>query len=176
MVATLDVLVQDGFAHLTMEGVADRAGVGKASLYRRWPNKVALVVDTLRRQAERRVHLPDTGSVHDDMLAYLRMIVRSKRTESDVLSAVSHEVANNPELADAVRHEILPVLMDPVRAIIQRGVERGELPPSTDVELLMAVGPALMHHRRLASGHPLDERFARRIVEQFFPRTRRPPA
>jgi AcrR family transcriptional regulator len=176
MVATLDVLVQDGFAHLTMEGVADRAGVGKASLYRRWPNKVALVVDTLRRHAEQRVHLPDTGSVHDDMLAYLRTIVRTKRTEPDVVSAVGQEVASNPELADALRHEILPVLMDPVRTIIQRGIDRGELPPSTDVELLMAVGPALMHHRRLATGQPMDERFARRIVEQFFPRTRRPPA
>ena len=170
MVATLDVLVQDGFAHLTMEGVADRAGVGKASLYRRWPNKVALVVETLRRLAEQQVVLPDTGTVHDDMLAYLRAIVRTKRTESEVLSAVGHEVASNAELAKAVRQEILPVLWKPVATIIQRGIDRGELPPSTDVDLVMAVGPALVHHRRMTTGQPADERYARRIVEQFFPR------
>jgi AcrR family transcriptional regulator len=175
MVATLDGLVQDGFAHLTMEGVADRAGVGKASLYRRWPNKVALVVDTLRRLAEERIVLPDTGSVHDDMLAYLRAIVRTKRTESEVLSAIGHEVASHAELAEALRQEILPVLSKPVATIIRRGIERGELPPSTDVDLLVAIGPALVHHRRMTTGQAADERFARRIVEQFFPRAGRRP-
>jgi AcrR family transcriptional regulator len=173
MVATLDGLVHDGFAHLTMEGVADRAGVGKASLYRRWPNKVALVVDTLRRLAEERIVLPDTGTVHDDMLAYLRAIVRTRRTESEVLSAIGHEVASNAELAKALRQEILPVLSRPVVTIIRRGIERGELPPSTDVDLLAAVGPALVHHRRMTTGQGADERFARRIVEQFYPRPAR---
>ncbi len=173
MVATLDALVQEGLAHLTMEGVADRAGVGKASLYRRWPNKVALVVGALRRLAEQRVVLPDTGTVHDDMLAYLRAMVRTRQAESEVIAAVGQEVATNEELAKALRQEIFPVLSTPVAAIIRRGVERGELSPSTDVELLLAVVPALMHHRRMTTGQRPDERFARRIVEQFFPKAPR---
>jgi AcrR family transcriptional regulator len=173
MVATRDALVQDGFAHLTMEGVADRAGVGKASLYRRWPNKVALVAEALRRLAEQRMVVPDTGSVHDDMLAYLRSIVRTRRTESEVLEAIGHEVAANAELGQALRQEILPVVSRPLATIIQRGIDRGELPPSTDMDLMMALVPALVHHRRMSTGQPPDERFARRIVEQFFPKGRR---
>jgi AcrR family transcriptional regulator len=173
-VATVDVLVRDGFGHLTMEEVADRAGVGKASLYRRWPNKVALVVDVLGRLADSRVDVPDTGSVHDDVLSFLRAIVRTKRTESELLAAVSAEVGCNPELSEAFRKEFLGGLQARLRTIVQRGVDRGELPPSTDIDLLAAVGPALFHLTRLVTGEPIDERLVRRIVDQFFTKPARP--
>jgi AcrR family transcriptional regulator len=172
-VATVDVLLRDGFAHLTMEEVADRAGVGKASLYRRWPNKVALVVDAVRRMADQWVEVPDTGSVHDDMLGFFRAIVRTKRTETEVMSVVSSEAACNPELASAFRKEFLGTFRTQLEAIVQRGVDRGELPAGTDVELLAGVGPALVHQNRLMTGQPMDERFVRRVVDQFFPKPAR---
>jgi AcrR family transcriptional regulator len=171
-VATVDVLLRDGFAGLTMEEVADRAGVGKASLYRRWPNKVALVVDAVHRLAEDWVEVPDTGSVREDMLGFLRAIVRTKRTETEVFTVVSSEAACNPELAVAFRKEFLSGLDESLRMIVQRGVDRGELPPQTDVELVAALGPALVHHHRMTTGQPMDERFVRRIIDQFFPKAK----
>jgi AcrR family transcriptional regulator len=171
--ATVDVLLREGFARLTMEEVADRAGVGKASLYRRWPNKAALVVDALQQVADQWVQVPDTGSVHDDMLGFLRAIVRTKRTETEVLSAIGAEVACNAELAEAFRTVFLGGLHAQLRTIVQRGVDRGELPPSTDVEMLAAVGPAVFHHQRLLTGGSLDERTVRRIVDQFYPKPSR---
>jgi AcrR family transcriptional regulator len=172
-VATVDVLLREGYAHLTMEEVADRAGVGKASLYRRWPNKVALVVDAVRRMADQWVEVPDTGSVHDDMLGFFRSIVRTKRTETEVMSVVSAEASCNPELAAAFRQEVLGSFKTQLEAIVQRGMDRGELPAGTDVELLAGVGPALVHQHRLMTGEHMDERFVRRVVDQFYPKPAR---
>jgi AcrR family transcriptional regulator len=173
MVATIDLLEREGFARLTMEGVAERAGVGKASLSRRWPNKVALVVEVVRRLAQPQVDLPDTGNLHDDMLAYVRIIVRSRRAKADILGAVGNELVSHPELAQAFRTEILAVLRSKFTILLQRGIDRGELPASTDVELLADLAPALLHHRHLSTGEPMDERLMRRIVDQFFPKAPR---
>ena len=90
-----------------------------------------------------------------------------------MLSAISAEVACNPELGTAFRQEFLAGLQAQLQTIVRRGVDRGELPETTDVELLAAVGPGLLHHHRVMTGEPMDERLARRIVDQFFPKRRR---
>lgn len=171
LAAALSIVAEEGYARLTMEGVAARTGVGKASLYRRWATKEALILDALNSDPGL-PSPPDTGSVRGDMSAYLRTMVGYRRTHSQAISALSGEAACNPELGAAFRANILAPLLESLEAMVTRGVARGELPAGTDVRLLASVPPALLFQHLVLGGSVPDEQFVDRIVAQFFPATR----
>jgi len=165
----LRMLAEAGYARLTMDQVAARAGVGKASLYRRYPTKESLVLEAIRYRHERgRPDVPDTGSLYRDMLGYLRALIRYRQEHAAGLQAVAGEVMVNPELAAGFRRQVAGGLLAGFRTIVSRAVERGELPPETDLELLAMLPLSLVHHLRLLGGDPVDERHAKRIADQFF--------
>jgi AcrR family transcriptional regulator len=164
----LRMLAEAGYARLTMDAVAARAGVGKASLYRRFPTKERLVLEAIRHRHEHeRPGVPDTRSLHRDVLGYLRALIRHRQEQAEGLQAVASEVLVNPELRAEFRHQVAEGLLAGFRVIVGRAVARGELPPGTDVELLAMLPLALLHQLRLA-GEPVDERQAKRIADQFF--------
>jgi AcrR family transcriptional regulator len=165
--ATLQLLAEDGYAQLTVERIAARAGVGKASLYRRWPDKVSIVLEAVGRNPER-PSPPDTGSLRGDALAYLRTLVRYRTLHSDAISAISSEALCNAQFGDAFRTAMAEPTIAGMRTILQRAIERGEFAPDTDVELLSSVPQALLLTRRLFAGRHSDEAFVERIVHQFF--------
>jgi AcrR family transcriptional regulator len=163
------MLAEEGYARLAMDRVASRAGVGKASLYRRWPTKEALVLEAIRhRVGEGRPAVSDTGSLRRDMLTYLRALIRYRQAHSAAVYSVAGEALTNPALAEAFRLQVADSMLAGLRTIVGRGVQRGELPPSADVELLACLPLALLHHLRVLLGEPVDERQAKRIVDQFF--------
>lgn len=167
--ATVDLLAGQGYSRLTMDRVARKAAVAKTSLYRRWPTKEALVIDAIgyARLAERPA-VPDTGSLHGDMLGFLRAQVRYRRDQSDAIAALTSEMLANRTLADAFCGQVNADRTAGFRTIIERAVQRGELPASTDVELLVALPFALVHYHRVLTGEPPDEALAKRIADQFF--------
>ena len=127
--ATLRLLGEVGYARMTMEQVAARAGVGKASLYLRWPSKVALVADAIQRLRPDLVPaVPDTGTLPGDMRAFLRELMRHRGTAAAALSAVVGEAASNPEMREAFRRGVVPALQDSVRLIVQRAVDAASCP------------------------------------------------
>jgi AcrR family transcriptional regulator len=140
--ATLELLVEVGFSALTVEGVASRAGVGKATIYRRWPSKLPLVVEAFGQ-------LPgfeeaDTGSLADDLKKMLRgyLNVFNSTPLSAVLPSLAGERTHNPELSELFE----PVSKDrrrPLVAAFERAVERGEIGAELDLELAadLVVGP-----------------------------------
>jgi AcrR family transcriptional regulator len=140
--ATLALLVEVGFSALTVEGVANRAGVGKATIYRRWTSKLPLIVEAFGQ-------LPgfedcDTGTLAGDLKQMLRhyLEVFNSSALSAVLPSLAGERFHNPELA--VLFE--PVSMNRRRPLIralERARERGEIPGDTDLELAadLVVGP-----------------------------------
>jgi AcrR family transcriptional regulator len=168
--STLSLLGEVGYAQLTMEQVAARARVGKASLYLRWPSKVALVADAIQRLSPDLVPpVPDTGSLPGDMREFLRHLVRPRSAAAEAaLPAVAGEAASNPEMREAFRRGVAPTLVESVRAIVQRAVDRGDLPASTDVELLAVLPMALLQQLRLTEERRPDEQMADRIVAQFY--------
>src|SRR5579864_2191010 len=97
LIAAVDLLGEVGYARLTMDQVVARAGVGKASLYLRWPNKVALVAEAIQHRSGAVPEVPDTGSLREDMLAFLRALLRAKSTAQRAVAAVTGEIASNPE-------------------------------------------------------------------------------
>jgi len=164
----IDILSQQGFSALTMESVAERAGVGKASLYRRWPNKTALVIAAVRQQIEPVHPLPDTGSIASDVRQYLEAAVRSHQSALPALSAVMAEVQTHPELYKALHRDVLVEGLRDLTELIERAVIRQQLPVSTDVELLASVGLAVFPLAHLITGKPPDADLIRRLVQQFF--------
>lgn len=165
--ATLELLAEEGYAQLTVERIAARAGVGKASLYRRWPDKVSIVLEAVSRNPER-PSAPDTGSLRGDALTYLRTLVRYRTLYFDAISAISGEASSDERFGDAFRAGMTEPTIAGMREIIERAVESGELPPGTDIALLSSLPAALLLAQRLVAGRHPDDAFAERIVDQFF--------
>lgn len=168
LAATMDLLAEIGYARLTMDQVAVRARVGKASAYLRWPNKVALVAEAIQHRAAVVPDVPDTGSLREDMRTFLRALLRSKSAAQRALAAVTGEIASNPELAKAWRQGVAGRLLARVRELVQRAVARGELPASSDVELLSLVPLTLLQSWRQGHDQSPDDTVVERIVDQFF--------
>lgn len=168
LAAAVELLAEVGFARLTMDQVAARAGVGKASLYLRWSSKVALVAEAIQHRSALEPEVPDTGNLREDMRAFLRALLRGRSAAQRALAAVSGEVASHPELRAAWRRSTSAALTACVRTIVERAIERGELPPATDVELLSALPLTLLQNWRLEHEKGPDDAVVDRIVEQFY--------
>jgi AcrR family transcriptional regulator len=159
--ATIDILLKDGYDGLTMAGVAQRAGVSTATLYRRYESKVDLVVGcitTLKEEAHQPI---DTGSLAGDIRALVLDGCVAFTSESvGLMKALIGEVQRNPELGEAVRERIVAQRTDPGHHLIERAVERGEIAAPADPELAlqMIMGPFMF--RALVSGEPIDDEFA----------------
>ena len=171
--ATVDLLGEVGYARLTMDEVAVRAGVAKASLYLRWPNKVALVADALQHRARAVPQVPDTGSLPGDMRVFLAALLRSRHEASRALAAVSGEIATNPELRQAWHRGLAGMLTSCLRVIVERAVDRGEIPVGSDAELLSQLPLSLLQNWRLEHRDQPGQEVIERIVRQFY--TPRPP-
>ena len=171
--ATVELLGEAGYARLTMDQVAARARVSKSSLYLRWPNKVALVADALQHRARAVPQVPDTGSLPGDMRVFLAALLRSRHEASRALAAVSGEIATNPELRQAWHRGLAGMLTGCLRVIVERAVDRGEIPVGSDVELLAQLPLSLLQNWRLEHRDQPGQEVIERIVRQFY--TPRPP-
>jgi AcrR family transcriptional regulator len=166
--AAIQLVVEDGYPALTMERIAVRASVSRAALYRRWPNKVELVVDAIESLVKAQGTLPDTGRLRDDFVEFLRTLVRNRSADMEGYEALIAAAMGDPELGNRCRDTLLVRFSDSFRAMVTRAVGRGELPVGTDIELLADVVPALALYRAQTTGQRLDEQFIDRMAEQFF--------
>jgi AcrR family transcriptional regulator len=166
--SVMDLLGEAGYGHLTMEQVAARAKVSKDSLYRRFPDKLALVTDALAHRARAVPDVPDTGSLPSDMRAFLRALLASRGTAQRALAGVSSEIAVNPELRSAWHRGIGGMLAGCVRQIVTRAAARGERPPDADVDLLSQLPLSLLQNWRLEHGGQPGDDVVDRIVRQFY--------
>lgn len=165
--AALSLLAERPLADISVEEVAARAGVGKASVYRRWPSKGTLAFDAFVNEFGRRHPAVDTGSFPGDLLADLRAWVRAVRatTIGRTLRGLLAEVQRDPDLADAWKERFVEPMRAQHRAMVERAILRGEVPPGTDVDFLLDLlyGPA---YHRLLHGHlPLNDAFVVGVVD-----------
>lgn len=164
--AAVDLFAERGFEGFSVEDVADRAGVSKATVYRRYPSKVDLVVEAASCLAADEITFPDTGSLRDDVRGLARSLVETFRTSpaGRVMPVMTFERRRYPEL-DAGYRRFLADRKTRTREILRRGIERGELPPDTDVAVMgsMLVGP--IFHRLMITQEPLDNAFVDALVD-----------
>jgi AcrR family transcriptional regulator len=134
--ATLDVLDEDGYERLSMEAVAHRAGVHRPAVYRRWPNKLELVVAALCSTRAEPVD-PDTGDTRADLVAIVTDSVRSMHENPRMRVGLRMLVgaSTDDELAVVVNERIVEPRRAIARRVVARGIERGTLRPDTDPDL-----------------------------------------
>jgi len=164
--AAARILRRDGFAGLTMERVAAESGAAKTTLYRRWPTKAALCMDLYLDVAGRELHDPDTGDVARDLEHILLSVVRlqTRTVAGPAFLGLIAEAQLNPQSRSAFLGEFAERRRGVTCAALRRAIRRGELRPSTDVDLVVdALGGAVTF--RLLQGHaPLNQRFAAALV------------
>jgi TetR/AcrR family transcriptional regulator, regulator of autoinduction and epiphytic fitness len=170
--ATLDLLAEHGYGAVTIEAVAARSGVAKSTIYRHWPGRVELILDAFH-ELKPPVAPPADGDVRETVIAVLENLARvvDKSTWSMCLPSLIDAAAHDPEarkLHGRISTEGRRSLVD----LLATGVERGELPPDLDPDLMAEalVGPILL--RRLMSLPPFDPAQVRTLVDQLIPPVR----
>lgn len=164
--AARQLLIEDGFAGLRLEHVAARAGVGKATIYRRWRSKEELAQALLADLAAPHIAVADADDTREELLAAVLNPMRAV-TESDfgpVIRALLSQIAMNPRLGDPFRATVVQARRDEIARLIGRGIERGDLRPDADVEVAteLLVGPVYF---RLMFGGELTREFAESVVD-----------
>jgi AcrR family transcriptional regulator len=167
--ATLDAFETCGYAGVSIEGVAARAGVSKATVYRRFATKADLVVEAVKAGLQIEDVLPDTGDVRADLVAMMRPLMHHLRGKHGrLLVRFATERAGNPDLAEAFDRSVVGRKREHMRYLVRSAVERGDLPADADVELIAEAGPAYVWHHALY-GLALDDDLPERIVGMILP-------
>lgn len=158
--AALAELAESGYGGLNVEAVARRAGVHKTTVYRQWPDRERLVTDALMHRSDAELPVPDTGALRSDLVA-LGMAVVAQLTQPRVTTLIRMLVAEGPRL---------PAFRETARAfwtarfertawVVQRAIDRGELPPETNVPMVLESLIAPLYLRLLVTGGDLSEEF-----------------
>ncbi|WP_328386529.1 TetR/AcrR family transcriptional regulator [Streptomyces sp. NBC_00400] len=137
--AVFEELAAVGFARMSIEGIARRAGVGKTAVYRRWRSKLHLVLDVVSAVAAAGMPTPDTGSLSGDVRMLLEVAARALRhpMASQIVPDLLAEAARSPELAGALKAALHDSQEGVATAMVARAVERGEIPAGADGRLAL---------------------------------------
>lgn len=165
--ATYELLSEVGFDRMTVDEIARRAGASKASIYRRWSGKENLVVDLVcnHLETETSPEPPDTGSLRDDLAAVYTAFCRTLEYKHGLIIGLMPAVLTTPTLAEALRGNVPRPDITGTVPLLERAVARGELPGTVDAGRLREVAEAVVWHRLLIAGKPLDEPFVRDTVD-----------
>ena len=162
--ATQDLLIEEGFERLTMDAVAQRCGASKATIYRRWPGKVALVVAAAGALFQA-PDLPDTGDLREDLLACGRAYVQKGGRTAEVLASVISASRHDPALREASRQTLGAPYAGLFDRVLTRAVERGLVPAGLDLETLAQVFPAFAYQKVAARGLLVGDDDVVRVVD-----------
>ncbi|MET0931502.1 MAG: TetR/AcrR family transcriptional regulator [Aeromicrobium sp.] len=174
--AAIDVLVRDGYDRLSMEGVATAAGVGKATVYRRWSSKAELVIDAMAT-LKPAIDSIDTGSLEGDieLMVVASCSPRSQRL-LEVMVSICSALPREPELLEAFRTRFTEPRIERISQMLERARRRGELGPDIDVPMAASLVPSLMLQRALMTGQPAGRAYAEQVVGSvLLPVLGRPP-
>jgi AcrR family transcriptional regulator len=163
LAAAIEGLQEHGYAALTIEGIAARAGVGKQTIYRWWPSKADVVLDAMLDLAATRIAIPDAGSLPADLSAFLSATFR-QHGQRTVLIGLMAEALLDPVFAVAFRDRFLFRRRDALRVVLDRAAARGEIAADLDPELLIDVVYGVLWYRLLLDHAPLDEDAGRELA------------
>lgn len=167
--ATLDLAAEVGYAGLSIEAVGRRAGVGKHTIYRRWPSKAALLLDALSRVWTNDLDYRDTGDVRGDLR---EQFLRSGRSLSSppigpVYRAVIAEAQADEDLRAALHERLLVTVERSTLDRITRAQDAGELTTGADLEFAAEVLCGTLYYRSLLSTRPIDEAAVDGLLDMF---------
>ena len=168
LVATQELLLERGYADLTIEGIAARAAVGKQTIYRWWPSRAALVLEAYLAGEEAVPPPPEGRSVRDDVHALLGWLIAvlAEPTGGPVVAGLVADLQHDADLARGFRRDVVPARREAMLAALERGRARGEIRADADLELAVDALHGPVFYRLLLSGVPLDDAFVDRLADQ----------
>ncbi|ALB47940.1 TetR/AcrR family transcriptional regulator [Clostridium beijerinckii] len=167
--AAYDLLLESGFGSVTIEKIAEKAGVSKATIYKWWSNKAAVVMDAFFDAAVVRLPVPDTGSTMDDIIIQVNNLANFLTSrEGKVINEIIAEGQSDQKLAETYRTVYFKPRRLDSRYILERGISRGELKEDLDIELVMDLVFGPLFYRLLITGDIVDENFIRNMVTCAF--------
>jgi AcrR family transcriptional regulator len=166
--AALELLAEVGYDRLTIDAVAARAGAGKATCYRRWAGKAELTVDAIGRM-KAQPELPDTGTLRGDLV---ELTCHFHDTEdaafrTDVQAGLVSGLVRDAKLREVFAEQFIAPRKAVFRTVFQQAVERGEIAPVPNYELLSDVVPSMVFHRMIMTGKAPDPAFVQTIIDQI---------
>lgn len=169
LTASYDLLLETGFSAVTVEKIAERAKVSKATIYKWWPNKAAVVMDGFLSAAMSRLPVPDTGSVIEDIVIQVTNLARFLTSrEGKVINELIAEGQFDSKLAEEYRLRYFNPRRLDSRHILERGVQRGELKQDVELEICIDLIYGPLFYRLLVTGEKLDEAFIKILVTYAF--------
>jgi AcrR family transcriptional regulator len=165
-----DLLVERGYAGVTIEGIAERAGVAKQTIYRWWPSKFEILMDTFLDDAENELKIPDTGSTAEDLRKHLRRLARflTKEPAGQVMLALIGQAQHDRAIAAVFQQRYLDERRALDRTILERGVARGDVRDDIDLDFVVDVLYGPLYHRVLLAGLPVNSQFIDALVDNVF--------
>jgi len=167
LAATAGLLAERGLAAMSIEEVAARAGVGKTTIYRRWPSKGLLALDAFVISFRAEQPLPDTGTLRGDLIAALHAWVRAvtETPMGPMLTGLIAEAQADPDLRGAWRDRVLEPLRAQHRIMLERAVARGEILAGTDQDAVLDLFFGAAEHRLLLGHLPMTATFIEQVVD-----------
>jgi AcrR family transcriptional regulator len=167
LAAAAELLLDHGLQAVSMDAVAERAGVSKATIYRWWPKKEILALDMLFTEWSAVTPQDESGVLRSDLIALLRAWTRlsSGRPYGRVVAALLAEARTDPAFSAEYQRRMLEPRRDQARMIFAHAVARGEIPGETNVEVAIDVLYGPLYHRLLHGHAPLDDQFVDDLVE-----------
>ncbi|GMA32739.1 TetR/AcrR family transcriptional regulator [Litorihabitans aurantiacus] len=162
--AAHQLLVERGFDAMTMDDVAERAGVGKATVYRRWTTKVHLAVEAMTTAIPALTldAVPDTGSLRGDLMTIPALIHRARE---DAATDLLGPARDHPEIADQLHQRLARDRVTVLRGLLERAQVRGEVAPDRDLDLIAVVGPAVIFYAKAFSGEVFSPELLERVID-----------
>jgi AcrR family transcriptional regulator len=164
LTSSLAELRRRGYADLTIEGIAARAGVGKQTIYRWWSSKAEVVLEAVLDRAESTIAVPDEGSLPADLTRFLTATFR-QHGQRPILVALMAQSVLDPSFAKAFRERFLFSRRATLRGIFERAADRGEIDGGIDLEFLVDVVYGVLWYRLLVDHAPLDDDAARQLAD-----------
>ncbi len=164
--AALELVAELGYDRVSMDAVAARAHASKATIYRRWSSKGALVAAAVRCRTGLPVDVPDTGDLRSDLLALLALMAQVMGEQDlGLLTGVFAGVRTDPDLAEALRCEMFEEKVSLTAPLFARATRRGESVRPDANALLHEVAPPVVLHRLAVTGLPADDEFRTHLVD-----------
>jgi AcrR family transcriptional regulator len=164
--ACTELLLSAGYDRLSMDAIASEAGVGKATVYRRWPSKGALVIDTLTRLKPAVGHI-DTGSLAGDLDALRAAYCNSSsQVAMCVIRGIAAALPRDPELRTAFQERFAKPRRERIQGILERANERGEIAAHIDIPFVADVLPSMLLQHLVVHGEPPPADYVSRIIDQ----------
>ena len=164
--SAISVIQEVGYERTTIEAIALKAGVSKATIYRRWKNKAEVIAHAISQHAFCESPAIDAGNLRDDLVELLVAKVKLlKGPDGAVIASIMSAAKLDPELAKAIPHSIRDSGKNVHEAILDRAIARGEISPDANLELLAEIVPGIMTYRIFMSQQPVNRKFIELLVD-----------